>query len=51
MKTFAMAAGVVLMAFGLIASSAAVSLRWGWLYIPSVVPAMLGWQLYKWGRQ
>ena len=51
MKPVCIVAGIILMAVGMILSFAAIRLRFGWLYIPSVVPAMLGYQLYRKGKE
>ncbi len=50
MKTLYVVTGITLMAIGLIMGFASYRLHLGCLSIPSVLPAMVGYQLYKLGK-
>ncbi len=51
MKTLYVVAGILLMAVGVTMAFASFRLRFGWLSVSSLMPAMVGYQLYKLGKR
>lgn len=51
MKAVRLIAGIILMIIGISVSFTTNRLQWGWLTIPASVVAIVGYQLYRKGKE
>ena len=51
MKPVCIIAGIILMAVGMYVSFTTLRINWGWLTIPASVPAIIGYLLYRKGKE